>query len=82
MTIQNFFLSVLLSLVITFTLATGYAFATFLYLFAKSSSSDRGTAGIAAVSGGTSISRWIFLLTSIIVFAILFLLLGKRRAAQ
>ena len=76
MTVQRFVLVVLSSLVITFTLAATYVF----FPLARTWSGSTGTGGIAAAAGGVSIST--FLVTEVIVLAILFLTLPRLRISR
>ena len=79
MTVQRFVLAVLLSLVITFTLAAAYVFFPLIMMLARTWSGSAGTGGIAASAGGVSIST--LLVTEVIVLAILFLTLSRRRTS-
>jgi len=79
MTVQRFVLVVLSSLVITFTLAATYVFFPLIMMLARTWSGSAGTGGIAASAGGVSIST--LLVTEVIVLAILFLTLSRRRTS-
>ena len=76
MSLQRFILALGLSFCITLALAAIYILAP-LILFFAGSASGANTGGIAVVGGG--ISKWAILITALIVFAILFFILSRRR---
>ena len=80
MTVRNVFLSLILSLVLTFVAIVLYVFYPLLALFLKGFfSSEPHTDGIAAVAGGVSDSAfWLVLLFASALFLVIFTLLQRR----
>ena len=82
MTIQRFLLALLLSIVITLALAAGYVFYPIIAMLLSQAARGPETSGVAAVGGGGGIRSSTLLITEVVVFAILFAVLYRRRTNE
>ena len=78
MNVQRLVLALLLSFVITFGLVAAYLLSPLLAVLIRSWTRGPETAGIASVAGG--ISSGALILTEFTVFAVLLLILSRRKA--
>jgi hypothetical protein len=77
MTIPRFLLAVLLSIAITFAFVAGYVLYPLIALLLNRAAREPETSGVAFVVSGVRSST--LLITEVVVFAIVFGLLSRRR---
>ncbi len=78
MTIPRFFLALLLSIVITFVLVAGYVLYPMIAMLLSQATPGPGNSGASFVVGDI---RSTLLITEVVVFAIVFGLLYRRRVS-
>ena len=77
MTIPRFLLAILLSIAITFVFVAGYGLYPVIALLLNRAARGPGTSGVTFVVGGVRSNT--LLITEVVVFAIVFGLLYRRR---